>query len=533
MERYDTIHKLGKGGCGAVYLVRHKESRKLYALKTIELDDRKKTRTKDAVQKEAKILAQLKHPHIVSYLESFFDDDFENLHIIQDYCDGGNLDDKIKMAATKSKYFDEVQIMEWFIQIIMAVQYIHSKKVLHRDLKAENVFLTKKNVIKIGDFGISKVLENTVDVAQTIVGTPSYLSPELCQDIPYSSKSDVWAVGCLLYEMCALKPPFDAQNLISLFFKIIKGEFEAIPNSYSSELQELVTTILVKSPDDRPSPSAILNINIVKKHLEMFIQQKVNLLQQKSSKDETSPSSTTATTTQSLSASINKSRSPSKRTCDNLSPAIKRNKLKISSPMIQKPDTTSTGVKKSERSPHGQDSGLGVSVETDMKSDNRLDVLKPDPDVSSDYSDDFDDTSHSEEEDDIQEEIESINSSDEEIEDITENQDSIEYVDDFEEYDSSEDLDAMVHQAREAQELQAEDDWFADSISELHRQQTAMLRQQCKEALGGRGLQEVEQLVNDGTLTEQDLKPQLKLSRSIGDDNMEICHLNLDDLDIG
>lgn len=111
-----------------MYLVRHKGSRKLFALKKIELDERKKTRTKEAVEKEAKILSQLKHPHIVSYHESFFDPYEEFLYIIQDYCDGGNMDDKIKEAARKKKHFEEAQIMEWFIQIIMAVQYIHSKK---------------------------------------------------------------------------------------------------------------------------------------------------------------------------------------------------------------------------------------------------------------------------------------------------------------------------------------------------------------------------------------------------------------------
>ncbi|XP_052267888.1 uncharacterized protein LOC127869378 isoform X2 [Dreissena polymorpha] len=506
MDKYETIHKLGKGGCGAVFLVRNKETRKLYALKTIELDDRKKTRTKEAVQKEAKILAQLKHPHIVLYHESFFDVNFEFLSIIQDYCDGGNLDDKIKHAAMKSKHFEETQIMEWFIQIIMAVQYIHSKKVLHRDLKAENVFLTKKNVVKIGDFGISKVLESTVDVAQTIVGTPSYLSPELCQDIPYSSKSDIWAVGCLLYEMCALRTPFQAQNLISLFFKIIKCEFQAIPGTYSRALQELVTQILVKSPDDRPSASAILNTTLVKEHLARFIEQKETLLLQKSAKEDNSLNSphTSSSARQKPERKIGVKG-------ENSSPALKKNKLKISTPVLTSPlpqDKTPGFAR--ERSPHGQDSGLGVSVETDVLRGKRLEVPKVDADASSDYSDDFDESSHSEGDDDIEELIEGGDSESEVVEELEEEDrgeaDGAEYYpDDFEEYEASEDLDQLVCQAREAQDIEAVDDWFADSLSDMHRQQTAILRMQCKEALGGRGLREVERLVSDGTLTEEDL----------------------------
>ncbi|XP_052800386.1 uncharacterized protein LOC128231503 isoform X2 [Mya arenaria] len=516
MENYEKIHKIGKGACGAVFLVRHKESRKLFARKTIELDEGKKTRTKEAVQKEARILAQLKHPHIVSYHDSFFDEDFEYLNIIQDYCDGGNMDDKIKAAAMKSKHFEELQIMEWFLQIIMAVQYIHSKKVLHRDLKAENVFLTKKNVVKIGDFGISKVLENTVDVAQTIVGTPSYLSPELCQDIPYSSKSDIWAVGCLLYEMCALKPPFDAQNLISLFFKIIKCEYDKIPSIYSPALQNLVEMILVKTPDDRPSASAILNTSLVKEHLAKFIQKKESLLNQRTSKEDNSTNSTPgATTPATPTHTARAGRHEHKH--DNSaksSPALKHNKLKISSPMIQRPVLPDKrGAAESPRSPHKQDSGLGVSSETDIFREQKLAVPKLDADVSSDYSDDFDESSHSEGEEDIAEEIEGEGSDSSSVEDISEIEkgeagENAEYPDDFEEYDSSEDLDELVIQAREAQDIEAVDDWFADSLSEMHRQHTAILRQQCKEVLGGRGLYEVGKLVSNGTLTEEDLRRQ-------------------------
>nr|XP_006816570.1 PREDICTED: dual specificity mitogen-activated protein kinase kinase 1-like [Saccoglossus kowalevskii] len=137
------------------------------------------------------ILSALKHPHIVTYYESFFDQG-SHLCIVQDYCDGGSLDEKIDTARAGETFLQEHQVMEWFIQIAMAVQYIHSKKILHRDLKTQNVFLTKKGVVKLGDFGIARTLDYTIDKASTCVGTPCYLSPELCQDIPYNNKSDIW-----------------------------------------------------------------------------------------------------------------------------------------------------------------------------------------------------------------------------------------------------------------------------------------------------------------------------------------------------
>ncbi|KAL8579164.1 hypothetical protein ACOMHN_010748 [Nucella lapillus] len=274
MEQYETVQRLGLGACGAVYLVRHVHTKRLFALKKIEIDERRKTKTQQAVLKEASILSGLRHPHIVLFHDSFLPEDQRHVCIIQDYCEGGTLADRIHEATNKNSPLAEKQIMQWFIQILMAVQYIHSKKVLHRDLKTENIFLTKNNTVKIGDFGISKILDNTIDVAKTVVGTPSYLSPELCEDIPYNSKSDIWALGCLLYEMCALRPPFDGNSLISLFFKIIKAEFQPVPSHYSEGVHEIINRVLVKTPEERPSASAILNLAFVKEHLSSFIQQR-------------------------------------------------------------------------------------------------------------------------------------------------------------------------------------------------------------------------------------------------------------------
>lgn len=113
------------------------------------------------------------------------------------------------------------------------MKHVHDRKILHRDIKGQNIFLTKNNTIKLGDFGIARVLNKTQDKARTVVGTPYYLSPEIIENKPYSFKSDVWSMGVLLYEMCALTPPFNANSLQFLALKIVKGSYQQIAGNYS------------------------------------------------------------------------------------------------------------------------------------------------------------------------------------------------------------------------------------------------------------------------------------------------------------
>lgn len=142
---------------------------------------------------EANLLRQLKHAHIVAYKASFVEKGV--LIIIMEYCEVGDLAYHIKKKKAKNERFTEDEILNWFIQIAIALEYIHGRKVIHRDIKTSNIFLTGNGTVKLGDFGISKVLENTNEAAMTVVGTPYYMSPEVCESKPYTFKSDVWALG--------------------------------------------------------------------------------------------------------------------------------------------------------------------------------------------------------------------------------------------------------------------------------------------------------------------------------------------------
>jgi NIMA (never in mitosis gene a)-related kinase len=175
---------------------------------------------------------------------------------VMDFADGGDLAKLI--TDQKGRYFSESQIMDWFTQICLGIKHVHDRKILHRDIKSQNVFVTKQNIIKIGDFGIARVLRHTVDVSRSMVGTPYYLSPEIIEGKPYSFKSDIWSLGVMLYELCALKPPFEGMNLHFLALKIIRGEYAPLPAHFSRELKTLVSQMLTMDVSRRPHINQIL-----------------------------------------------------------------------------------------------------------------------------------------------------------------------------------------------------------------------------------------------------------------------------------
>ena len=248
-EVYKKIKLLGEGAFGKAFLVECQSQGELAVIKQVDIGRMSEAEKQDTL-KEAKILEALNHPNVIRFRE-VYKTKKGKLCIVMDYADGGDLQKMIQ--AQKGKYFPESLVLDWFTQICLGLKHVHDRKILHRDIKCQNVFLTKANIIKLGDFGIARVLKHTVEVAKSMVGTPYYLSPEIIESRPYSFKSDIWSLGVMLYELCALKPPFEGMNLHFLALKIIRGEFAPLPAHYSRELKTLVSQMLTMDVARRPN----------------------------------------------------------------------------------------------------------------------------------------------------------------------------------------------------------------------------------------------------------------------------------------
>ncbi|XP_043369291.1 serine/threonine-protein kinase Nek1 isoform X6 [Dermochelys coriacea] len=266
MEKYIKVHKIGEGSFGKAILVKAKENSRQYVIKEINIS-KMSNKEREESRREVAVLANMKHPNIVLYRESF--EENGSLYIVMDYCEGGDLFRRIN--AQKGILFSEDQIMDWFVQICLALKHVHDRKILHRDIKSQNIFLTKDGTIQLGDFGIARVLNSTVELARTCIGTPYYLSPEICQNKPYNNKSDIWALGCVLYEMCTLKHAFEAGNMKNLVLKIISGSFPPVSLHYSYDLRNLLSQLFKRNPRDRPSVSSILEKIFIAKRVEKFL----------------------------------------------------------------------------------------------------------------------------------------------------------------------------------------------------------------------------------------------------------------------
>jgi len=267
MDGFDIISKLGDGTYSVVYKVRRKEDNKIYALKKVKLQKLSKKERENSLN-EVRILASIKSNFVISYKEAFIEESDKSLCIIMEYADKGDLIQKIKQFKKIGSLIDEIDVWKIFIQITKGLKALHDLQILHRDLKSANIFLFSDGSAKIGDLNVSKVVHYGMGVTQT--GTPYYASPEVWENEPYDSKSDIWSLGCVTYEMITLHPPFRAEDMDGLYNKVIKGEYPKISNKYSNDIAQMIDLLLQVKPQDRPTCLSILKHPYVQKRIDFF-----------------------------------------------------------------------------------------------------------------------------------------------------------------------------------------------------------------------------------------------------------------------
>ncbi|KAH9474301.1 G2-specific protein kinase nim-1 [Psilocybe cubensis] len=280
LANYEPLDVIGNGSFGIIRKVRRKSDGVLFARKELNFE-RMTERDRKQIVAEVNILKDLHHDHIVRYHDRYVDRDAGILYILMEYCGGGDLSAVIKQAAKQNRPIPEDTIWHYFLQILHALHHCHHPnghtrsssgsgssldaegasrrvQILHRDLKPDNVFLDENNTVKLGDFGLSKALAQA-SFASTYVGTPYYMSPELMQEKAYDSKSDIWSLGCLIYELCALKPPFhEAKTHSELSIFIRNGRIPPLPRGYSQALTSVIKSMLNLNPAMRPSAAQLL-----------------------------------------------------------------------------------------------------------------------------------------------------------------------------------------------------------------------------------------------------------------------------------
>ncbi|CAD8118217.1 unnamed protein product [Paramecium sonneborni] len=267
LKDFQVISKLGEGAFSSVYKVKRLEDGQEYALKKVKLQNLNEKEKQNSMN-EVRILASVKHPNIICYKEAFIDLQSNSLCIVMELADGSDLYQKIVNSKKNNKQIEEQTIWNIFIQIVRGLKALHELKILHRDLKSANVFLSQNGDVKLGDMNVSKVAKKGLLYTQT--GTPFYASPEVWKDQPYDQKSDIWSLGCVIYEMAALKPPFHAENMEALYQRVIRGYYPKIPQNYSQDLNNAIRSMLQVQPHLRPNCDKLLQFpSILKRQDEI------------------------------------------------------------------------------------------------------------------------------------------------------------------------------------------------------------------------------------------------------------------------
>ncbi|NXC28052.1 NEK10 kinase, partial [Campylorhamphus procurvoides] len=276
---YEVLEHLGSGAFGRVYKVRKHNGQNLLAMKEVNLhnpafgkdkEDRDSS-VKNIVSELTIIKEQLYHPNVVWYYRTFLEND--RLYIVMELIEGVPLGEHFHSLKEKQQQFTEDRIWHIFIQLCLALHYLHKeKRIVHRDLTPNNVMLGDKDKVTITDFGLAKQKQENCKLA-SVVGTILYSCPEVVKSEQYGEKADVWAAGCILYQMATLNPPFYSTNMLSLTTKIVGAVYDPVPQGlYSDKVSLIIKSCLTPDAEARPDIVEVSSLlsDVMMKYLDVL-----------------------------------------------------------------------------------------------------------------------------------------------------------------------------------------------------------------------------------------------------------------------
>lgn len=261
IQDYEIVKPLGKGKFSVVYMAKRLTDGSMCALKKINIFDMMVPKQREKCLKEVRLLQSLDHPNIVKLKDSFID--AGELFIIVEWAEKGDLKWLIRRALARDVRFKQTEIWEYSRQLSGALDHMHQKRIMHRDLKPANIFVTINGSLKLGDLGLGRFFSSQTLEAFSKVGTPLYMSPEVLRGAGYDMRSDVWSLGCVLYELSMLRSPFKSDQQLSLydlFVRISKADYPPLPETVSPDFRELVGWMLALDPEKRFHCSQVLEV---------------------------------------------------------------------------------------------------------------------------------------------------------------------------------------------------------------------------------------------------------------------------------
>ena len=276
-NKYKKVKEIGdRTNIYHSYLIRSIETKEEYTFKMIKVISN--TKDKDKILNDIKILKKIHHPNIIQLKSAYYSSDKNYINIITEYADGGDLQIKFDEQKQKNECFKEETLLNWFMQICLALKYLHKKNILHRDIKPSNIFLMKQeseDFAKLGDFGLAKILDSTSPwkYTNTIINTPQYGAPEIIEKKPYSFKVDIWSLGVIFYQLVILDYPFEGSTNEEMQNNIRIGKRKEIPKdcNFDPKYIELLNEMLSLRPEERPTAEQILEKPIINIRMKCYL----------------------------------------------------------------------------------------------------------------------------------------------------------------------------------------------------------------------------------------------------------------------